>query len=1137
MKKSLKRTCAIALALAATAGVTGVENVAVNNNNVQNNNVVFAENAQTQPGVLSISNYEKKVTLGDWFKMPTAFYETSSNVVDTYVVTAPSGKTITPTQPEGKELGFTVNEIGTYKITYTIDNGTIKYTGEVTFESSVSTYSISLETNNNRVLPKKVGTNDSAENFYVPSYIVKDKNGEKVTNVTPVITVKTPNVNEAPVTVDAATGKVNFAENYKFVKGTYIVDYYIYNEDGLFLTKTSAEFACVEGDAYKSDAELVVSFSNETPESVNIGKTISLPSVTAKVDGEEVPVYYTVKVFKNGEATEIDANETVGNTDTKVLENVDGVYKFTAKEIVNYYTVKYTIYSAGGKITKEHEFEIDTVEDSLNPTPIVVDYYDTATVTNPKDVSYKLRTNFTDKNITILPIYAEDLGSFKFSDYKTLKREIQNSSYEVIYTDEANPNKTIVFNYDATIENEFTKEGQFIVAEKDEEAIKLSDGTYYVKYTAVDASGNSETETFKFVVDADFETNDAKPVKAPTVEFNDQFFENVEKGEEITFGKPTFSDDKDARLETKVYYQYFKDETPITAEGKQETEVGDGIVSLELNDNNKYVIDTSKAPVASADTWAATSVKIYAYAKNDSGKETIVVKEIKINSPVSGEKAPTVEQVLTDGTDNAVSVKVGTEIKIPSVIFKDLDDVKALDASITITYEDEDNKVVNQEAQNGYGIRSESAKTYTYAGASFTPGVKGKYTVAIKATDAEGNVTVQFIQYNVEEIDGVGAIRFTDIGLSDTTLELGETLKLPKAEVSYPEKESEPNKYTYLVRKKSGPNGEGEKLNKDRFAPTKVGEYVIEYILCDSNGAPIKDGDEYLETYEFKVTVEDKTNPEIYVDWRTTVVDDPEVENSLTAEEGKEVIVKDAPVQIQSTYKVKTKILLPYFSAKDLSGIDTSKSMITITNKATSSTRTIKFDAMKDEYAQDGDLFYEFKKDGEYTITYTAYDLQGNSSKQSFTIKIGDLDDPELTVSDDVLKSKYNVGDEITIDLTDDSKEWFTIVDADTTLKKEDIEIKLTVDGVEVENQETDKGKYRFKIDKAGSYNLTFTVEDAAGNETVVNKDFTVAEKGASSVNGTEVTGIILIVVSVVVLGGVIVYFVISKRKMDKLYK
>ena len=71
-----------------------------------------------------------------------------------------------------------IDEIGTYTITYTSGD----YVGEVTFVSSVSTYNITLEANNNKILPAKVGTNYTGD-IYVPTYKITNKAGDEVTDV------------------------------------------------------------------------------------------------------------------------------------------------------------------------------------------------------------------------------------------------------------------------------------------------------------------------------------------------------------------------------------------------------------------------------------------------------------------------------------------------------------------------------------------------------------------------------------------------------------------------------------------------------------------------------------------------------------------------------------------------------------------------------------------------------------------------------------------------------------------------------------------------------------------------------------------------------------------------------------------
>ena len=112
MKKTLKRTCAVALALAATAGVSGVDKV-IASNDLQSagQNIVYAQGTALTEGVLSVSKYSKTVTLGDEFTMPTAQLGGVA-FAGTTVVKTPSGKELTQTDiVDGK---FLIEEIGTY---------------------------------------------------------------------------------------------------------------------------------------------------------------------------------------------------------------------------------------------------------------------------------------------------------------------------------------------------------------------------------------------------------------------------------------------------------------------------------------------------------------------------------------------------------------------------------------------------------------------------------------------------------------------------------------------------------------------------------------------------------------------------------------------------------------------------------------------------------------------------------------------------------------------------------------------------------------------------------------------------------------------------------------------------------------
>lgn len=1104
MKKTLKRTCAVALAVAATAGISGMDKVIASNNiqDVNSQNTVFAQGTEITDGVLSISKYSKSVNLGEDFTMPTAKLNGVA-FAGTVLVKTPSGRELTA-DDIGADNKFKVDEIGTYVITYADGD----YVGEVSFVSSISSYSISLTTNNDKILPNKVGTNykkeANAEDKYInlPSYVVKNKNGDVQTDadVDVKITVTTPEFD----TVSVTDSKYAFTT---LTKGTYIVTYSVYTKDGNFLTKLEQQFKCVEGDSFEADEKLILSYSKEKPESVNIGKTISLPSLSAKVGTESVPVYYTVEILKNGKEA-VDGDETVGET-TVLKRTEDGSYEFTAKEKANFYTVKYTAKSALGEKEAITEFVIETVEDSLKPTPIVVTPYEVQedgsikvngeTVNKLDNIDYKLASNFNDKNIEILPIYAEDLGTFSAKDF-TFEREIRDSSSRVIYTDTDNANKKIIFNYTGA-ESDVPADS-IIARGKDETAITLTDGTYNVYYTAKDKSGNEQTIHYTFVVNALFDGREDGKDVVPVVTFNDVFYESVDAGEDIVFGKVTFSDDNDARLETRVYCEY-QDKAGTVLK----------TLDLELNDSNKYVISTD---TGSQDVPTDThKVVIYAKATNDSGfTSTEPPKTVIINSQVTGTGTP----IVTSVSSYESTVVQGTDVVVPTIVFEDVDpltgdsdDLNGLNAEISIVCKTAEDKTINYTAYNAIAVRNQSAGTYTYSNATFTAATAGTYTVKVKATDAAGNVVIKFITYTVTDATYTGKLRFTNIGLTDTTIELGETFKLPNATIVG----ENFDKYNYEVRLKKGPAG--YKLNNDKFIPSAVGDYTLEYVMYEVATGAIVDG----ESVVVNITVEDSTKPEIYVNWKASMVDG-----------------EVATGEILGAYEKGTKLLLPMFSASDLSGIDQSKSMITITCSSSSGSEVIQFNEMATEYDKGINgkkMYYTFAKDGEYTITYTAFDKEGNSDKKVFTIKVGDLDAPEFKVKDGWLKSEYKIGDEIKIDLNEDADN-FTIVDTEE-ISKSKIEAILKVNGVEVKNQETESGKYKFKLEDAGEYELTFAVKDTAGNQSKVVKTFTIAEKGESTVTKEEVVGVVLIVLSVVVLAGVVVYFIISKRKMDKLYK
>lgn len=183
-----------------------------------------------------------------------------------------------------------------------------------------------------------------------------------------------------------------------------------------------------------------------------------------------------------------------------------------------------------------------------------------------------------------------------------------------------------------------------------------------------------------------------------------------------------------------------------------------------------------------------------------------------------------------------------------------------------------------------------------------------------------------------------------------------------------------------------------------------------------------------------------------------------------------------------------------------------------------------------------GNIDYALSRDGNYTITYYVYDYYNNvNSEKSYSIAVGDTQSPKIEVADNFVEEKYNLGDTLTLDISkikisDNKTEEGALWD---TLK---IEVTNTASGSEpLENQgDATENRYIYKLDTAGTYKIEISITDNAGWTTTHTIEFEVSTDSEGGIEVYEVVGIILIVVAVLVLAGVIAYFVINKVKKNK---
>lgn len=217
--------------------------------------------------------------------------------------------------------------------------------------------------------------------------------------------------------------------------------------------------------------------------------------------------------------------------------------------------------------------------------------------------------------------------------------------------------------------------------------------------------------------------------------------------------------------------------------------------------------------------------------------------------------------------------------------------------------------------------------------------------------------------------------------------------------------------------------------------------------------------------------------------------------------------------------------------ATDKSGINADKSKIVLSWKlANGDTGSQTFNKQME------DTSYTIKSstgnvlDGTYTITYTVYDNNNNYTTKAYTIAVGDNVEPTLTFADDFVKDSYEIGSELTID---PSKITFTDNKAFPEGTKPTISLLNTSTSKEVEYKLVG-GMYVFDLDKIGTYTLTVEVSDAVENTATETFSIEVTARTTDTVAVYKIIGTILIVISVLVLVGVIVYFIVSKVKLDK---
>ncbi len=994
------------------------------------------------------------------YDFTTSINQTTIGKIDTdYVIGEDSEPIIIPTasgclvkvlDPSNRVVSLEMGAlkptmVGDYRVVYYMTSGSNEYTiSEKVIKVTKSGYYFEFPENTSNIIPSEMNLeiSDKIKNqgfdgtITLPNPdVLSSKTKEKVDGAVVSISVQKPTGSTATISADNkfkpdVVGEYIFTYSYELAGGT---------------VAAQKQFSLNVNKTYKNDYTLNYSFNSSKPTAAVLGVETKLPTVsgTNKETGESVDVYYSISITKGG----VDKSSMLSGNVFTPTEKGD-------------YVVKYTIKNVFGTEAESFSFTIKDVKDSKDPTV----YFGKLDAEGEiVDQSHTVPSKFGLENIVLPAIHATDNSG----EAITYKREIyriktytldegtigsENSKKPVIinynaatFADSANINNYVIFNY---YDNNLNVEGK-------EEAFKS--GIYTVSYTAIDSSKNDTTKSYTM------ELVDTYSASTPEIDFGTVLPKKVKLGEEITFDKPTASDDNDDRMLVETSF-------------KQAGEAN--WTKLEVAENGKYTIKTTVAGV----------LEIKVEAKNDDGALGTFTKTIEVVD-INDTTIPGF--VSIDDVDDMNSINDQfSEVTLPTITFSD-DQPEYL--SVVIKVFDKDGKQVTVSNKKLEKV----AGGLKVSDATFKASKSGAYRVSYVVTDISGNTFVYSFTTNEVRATVAPTIIKPIFDQSVQTLELGESLVLPIPSVKNGDGE-EVNDPNYTVEVVSA-EGEYEPIVFDKFKPLSTGKFVIQYTVVDGS----------LTTKSALYTID--------------------VVNSLAP-----TITNEFDEHKRIEKGTSLNIPRVNVSTNGVNDVDWSASKIEVLYNG-SVYKTLELDKVYESTNAENEAYnYTFSRDGTYTIKYTVVDNAGNSATKSYVIKVGDTEKPTLELDSSIDFSDRGVGATLVIDPAK-----ITVKDnVDTGINIFDdlkIVVKNTTTGDEISNKfanTTSVEGYEYALDEVGTYQVTFTLTDEAGNTTTLVKEFVVSADGADKEFPTEVVGIILLVLAILILGGVVAYFIITRKKV-----
>ncbi|MFW3458933.1 putative Ig domain-containing protein [Staphylococcus caprae] len=551
-------------------------------------------------------------------------------------------------------------------------------------------------------------------------------------------------------------------------------------------------------------------------------------------------------------------------------------------------------------------------------------------------------------------------------------------------------------------------------------------GSYPITVTTTDAEGNATTTNFTIkVVDTTKPTVTA--IKDQTKEVNTSIdsikIEATDNsGQAVTnkvSGLPegiSFNSDTNtiSGTPTKVGNYPITVTTTDASGNKTETKF-----TIEVVDTTKPTVTSIKDQTKEVNT-SIDSIKIeatdnsgQAVTNKVSGLPTGVTFDSETNT-ISG--TPTkvgsypITVTTTDSSGNETKTSfiievVDTTSPVVTSIADQTKEVNTSIDSIKIEATDNSGEAVTNKVSGLPDGVSFDSETNTISG---TPTKVGNYPITVTTTDASGNeMTTKF---TIKVVDTISPVVTS---ITDQTKEVNTAIDSIKIEATDNSGQDVTNKVSGLP---SGVSFNSE-TNTISGTPTKVGNYPITVTTTDASGNK-------TET-KFTIEVVDKTAPTV----------------TSIANQTKEVNTPIDSITVEAT---------------DNSGQ-------AVTNKVSGLPSGVSFDG------ETNTISGTPTKVGNYPITVTTTDAEGNATTTKFTIQVVDTIKPMVTSIEDQTKEVNTAIDSITIEATDNSGQAVTN------------KVSGLPEGVSFDSATNTISGTPTKV---GSYPITVTTTDAEGNET-----------------------------------------------------